>query len=466
MNVSPTDSAAPPPIVYRGAVLLLWALAAWNSFACRGLFWDGAAFLVNIIDFDKFHDFYPARAHVGYVTQLPVLLATRLGVADLKLLATIQSAALFALPAALYHFAMARVRGDGLLLAIVLAIVATVYLPTSFFIIGEYNAAYAAVTAAMAVALTSRGGRSDGVILLLLGALCLRSYEAMAYLGPMIAAAVLWSTWRRHGEEPEPTLESGDIARLFGTIAAMAFVGGALVSGITMAVYWNHPHFVLVRAAVPDFWQNLQFVIPLVGLGLFAAACLVWPRWLLGRAPVALIGFAALLLVIVPWLRPIRPEAFLFPPSHYVARTAAGCVLWVLLAAMWIHVAFARSPLALLACLRRPEVGQRLASATFALVLAAAVPDLVLTHMWNGYLGFLRGVVVSHIGILKASDLPLGVWPNQLFTQEWTLPALTTILRTKQLEAVVVGGPNYRDEWPFDPACGTLPRLYGYAWRD
>jgi hypothetical protein len=455
------NGPAPSPIVYRGAVLVLWLLAAWNSYVCRGLFWDGSAFLVNIIDFDKFHDFYPARAHVGYVTQLPVLLAVRLGMVDLKALAMLQSAALFALPAGLYHLAMARVRGDGLLLAVVLAIVAAVYLPTSFFIIGEYNAAYAAVTAAMAVVLTSRGGRGDGVILVLLGALCLRSYEAMVYLGPLIAGAVLWSTWRKRGEEA-----SDDIARALGTIAAMAFVGGALVSGITMAVYWNHPHFVLVRAAVPDFWQNLQFVIPLVGLGLFGAACLVWPRWLLGRAPVALIGLIAVLLVIVPWLRPVRPEAFLFPPSHYVARTAAGCVLWALLVAMWIHVAFARSPLALLATLRRADVGRRLASATFALVLAAMVPDLALTHLWNGYLAYMRGVVVSHTGILKASSLPLGEWPNQLFTQEWTLPALTAILRTRQLEAVVVGGPNYRDEWPFDPACGTLPRLYGYAWRD
>ena len=458
--MSSAPASAPTPIVYRGAVLVLWALAAWNSFVCRGLFWDGAAFLVNIVDFDKFHDFYPARAHVGYVTQLPLLLATRLGVVDLKLLAMIQSAALFALPAALYQLAMVRVRSDGLLLAIVLAIVATVYLPTSFFIIGEYNAAYAAVTAAMAVVLTSDGRRRDGVILLLLGALCLRSYEAMVYLGPLIAVAILWSTWRKREGA------SDDIARLFGTIAAAAFVGGALVSGITMAVYWNHPHFVLVRAAVGDFWQNLQFVIPLAGLGLFAAGCLVWPRWLLGTTPVVLIGFFALLLVIVPWLRPIRPEAFLFPPSHYVARTAAGCVLWALLAAMWIHVAFADSRLALLACLRRPEVGKRLAASTFALVLAAAVPDLALTHMWNGYLGFLRGVVVSHTGIVKAADLPLNVWPNYLFTQEWTLPALSATLRTRQVEAIVVAGPNYRDEWPFDPACGTLPRLYGYAWRD
>jgi len=31
------------------------------------------------------------------------------------------------------------------------------------------------------------------------------------------------------------------------------------------------------------------------------------------------------------------------------------------------------------------------------------------------------------------------------------LPALSATLRTKQAEAIVVAGPNFRDEWPFDP---------------
>jgi hypothetical protein len=456
--------APAPPLVYRGAVLLLWALAAWNAFACRGLFWDGAAFLVNIVDLDRFHDFYPARAHVGYVTQLPVLLAVDLGVRDLRALAILQSAALFALPAALYHLALARLRGDALAVAVVLAIVAGIYLPTSFFIIGEYNAAYAAVTAAMAVVLTSRGGRRDGAILVLLGALCLRSYEAMVYLGPLIAAAVLWSTWRRRDDTGDGSPD--DIARLLGTIAAACFVGGALVSGITMATYWNHPHFVLVRQAVSDFWQNLQFVIPLAGLGLFALASLAFPRWLTSRAPAVLIVAIAVVLAVTPWLRTVRPEAFLFPPSHYVARTAAGCVLWALLAALWIHVAFPGSRLALLATLRRAEVGRRLAAATLVLALAAAVPDLALTAMWRDYLGWMRGTVVARTGIVAAAGLPLHAWPQSLFTQDWTLPALSAVLRTKQSQALVVAGPNFRDEWPFDPACGTLPRLYGYAWRD
>ncbi len=107
------------------------------------------------------------------------------------------SMALFALPAALYHLALARVRHDAVLLGIVIAALAVVYLPTSFFIIGEYNATFAAVTAGMAVALTRRENRlGDAVLLCGLGLFCVRSYEAMVYLGPLLAAAIVWSARR------------------------------------------------------------------------------------------------------------------------------------------------------------------------------------------------------------------------------------------------------------------------------
>ena len=140
---------------YRVVVLLVWGLAAYATVTCRGLFWDGSSFLVNILDHGGFHDFYVARAHVDWVTQTPVLLLAELGVRDTRLLAMAYSLALFGLPAALYHLALARVRHDAVLLGIVIAAVAVVYLPTSFFIIGEYNATFAAVTAGMAVALTT-----------------------------------------------------------------------------------------------------------------------------------------------------------------------------------------------------------------------------------------------------------------------------------------------------------------------
>ena len=145
-----------PAAAYRLVVVLLWALAACATFTCRGLFWDGSSFLVNMLDLGGFHDFYVARAHVDWLTQAPVLALSRLGLGDTRLLAMIYSATLFGVPAALYHLALARARRDPVMLGTAIAIVLAVWLPTSFFIIGEYNTAFAAVTAAVVLAVTAR----------------------------------------------------------------------------------------------------------------------------------------------------------------------------------------------------------------------------------------------------------------------------------------------------------------------
>jgi len=450
----------PSALICRGVVVLLWALAVYNSMACRGLFWDGSAFLANIADYRTFHDFYPARAHIGWLTQTPVLLAIEFGIGNTRTLAMIQSAALFALPAALYSLALVRVRADGALLAAVIAIIAMVYLPTSFFIIGEYNTTYAAMTAAMAVTLTTDARTwRDGAILVALGALCLASYEAMIYLGPLLAAAILW-TIRRQNKGTD------GVVRLLAAIAALAFLAGAVVAGSALVDYWQHPHFVQVRAAVLDFWQNLQFIIPLVGLAIFAVLSLSRPAWLNGRGPLALSGVVALLLVATPWFRRLDPEAMLFPPAHYVARTAAGGLLAALLIGMWVVVAWRRNPPAVLANLRQPAVGRRLAAAAFMLVLVAAIPDIALTRLWTGYLDYFRGLVVDHSGVVSARHLPMRVWPQRLFSQEWTYPALSAVLHSAPGQAIVLIENDYRSNLPFEPSCGTVPRLEGYAWRD
>jgi hypothetical protein len=446
------------PVAYRLVVALLWALVVYDSIECRGLFWDGASFLVNVIDSRDFHDFYPARAHVGWVTQLPVLIALQLGVTDTHALAVLYSAALFALPAGLYHLALARVRHDPVSAAVVLVAIALVYLPTSFFIIGEYSAAYGAVIAAMAVLLTSDRRRlRDALVVLALAVLCLRSYEAMVYLGPLLAAAVMWwsATMPR----------DATAARLAAWLAALAFVGSALVAGGTIAVYWAHPHFVLVRAAILDFWQNLQFVVPAAGLALVAFVSLVLPSWLRGWIPAGLIILTSVALVCTLWFRQwIGPDSMVFPPAHYVARTAAGCLLWAMLVFMWIHTVWRRTAPALLRILREAAVGRRLVAALTILVVAAAIPDVVMTRLWGGYLDYLKGVLAGPAKIVHASDLPHEQWPYRLFSQDWTAPALGALLRGGPDQAVLLG-PEGAEPMPFDSRCGTLPRLKGYSWR-
>lgn len=446
--------AAASPAAYRVAVLVLWGLAANAAIACRGLFWDGSSFLVNIIELGEVHDFYTARAHVDWVTQAPVLVAIRLGVRDIHVLATVYSASLFALPVGLYHVALARLRGDGVALAIALVFLLMVWLPASFFIVGEYNATYAAVLAATAVSLVpGRNRLADAVLLVLLGLLSVRSYEAMVYLGPLVAAVILWS-WRG---------ETDRWLRGLSVVAALAFLGGAAVAGATLVGYWSHPHFIKVRATSLGFWQNLQVVIPLAGLVLCALAGLVHPPWLRGRGPVAVLGIVAVALVLSPWYRLFDDHSILYPPAHYLARQAAGIAAFGLLAGLWLQVAW-RSPPRVLAVLREPAVARRLTATLAVLLVAAAVPDIALTNLWTEYVARLRGLVDHERGIVQARDLPVLDWPDKLFAQDWTLPAMSALVSRTPGRAYVLADNDYRSNPPFDPACGTLPRLSGYGW--
>jgi hypothetical protein len=441
---------------YRVVVLLVWGLAAYATVTCRGLFWDGSSFLVNILDHGRFHDFYVARAHVDWVTQVPVLLLSELGVRDTRLLAMAYSAALFGLPTALYHLALARVRHDAVLLAIVIAAVVVVYLPTSFFIIGEYNATFAAVTAGMAVTLTAREERlGDAALLCVLGVFCVRSYEAMVYLGPLLAAAIVWS--RRN--------DTDAVTKVLAGIAALAFGAGAMVAAATIADYWSHQHFIKVRSMSFDFWQNLQFAIPLAGLAVSTVVGLARPVWLQARGPLIVMGIATAVLASTPWWRLLHEHSILYPPAHYLARQAAGLLLAVLLVCMWLHVAWQRKPPPVLATLRLPAVSQRLVAAMTVLVIAAAIPDVALTGLWSDYLGRMRGLVDSRQGIVRASALPLLDWPDKLFAQDWSLPAMSAIVSRTPGRAFVRVDNDFLSNPPFDPACGTLPRLKGYGWR-
>ena len=449
---------APQITAYRSIVLLLWGLVIYNAVECRGLFWDGSAFLVNLLDLERFHDFYAARAHIDWLTQAPVLLLAEVGLRDTRLLAMAYSATLFAVPAALYHFALARVRHDPPLLAAVAAIVAGVYLPTSFFIVGEYNATFAAVTAAMAVTLTTDARRvRDALILCALGALSLRSYEAMIYFGPLLAAAIVWSSRR--------AVVPGLGLRMLYAIAVLAFAGAAVISAVTLVDYWDHPHFLKVRSTSVDFWQNMQFAIPLAGFAICGVAGLRNPAWLRGRWPIIVLGVIAVILALTPWWRIVYSASILYPPSHYVARQAAGIVLLAFLGGMWLLAGRRRSPPLVLTTLREPAVSHRLLVLVTVVTFAAAVPDIALTRLWSGYLDNLRVLVNDRTGIVRAETLPLHDWPNKLFFQDWSYPALTAIVSRTPGKAYVVSDQDYLTNPPFESPCGLLPKLTGFGWR-
>lgn len=448
-----------PRTVSWMAAAVLWALAAWSIAAYRGLFWDGTSLLALILDGGGFvWSFYPARAHVMWLTQAPLVAAMRLGVTDTSVLAMSYSAGLFALPAALWQLALWRVRDDAVGLAVVVTAIAAIYLPTCFFIISEFHAAAAIAVAGMAIVLSTRRLRvADAAWLTFLALIALRSYEAMMHLGALLAAATGWLVWRER--------EAAPAARLLGVVAVLLFSGSVLVSGSTVVDYWLHPHFQALRGGASRFWENLQFVLSLAALAPVALAAALAPRLLEGRAIYLASGLIVVLLACSGALHYLLPQTVIHAPSHYVARSVAGLELLVLLAGWFVVVGWPRLLPTLAATLADAHTGRQLLTFAFAFLLAAAIPDLVLTSRWTHFLQVTQNLVVNNSGRVKVADSVLMEKRYSAFGQDWTYPALSLLLRREPSNAIlVVPDSHYGTAWNLNPNI-RLPPLEGYAWR-
>jgi hypothetical protein len=442
-------------VLRRAAVLLLWLLALWNVLSFRGLFWDGAQFLAALIELGRFHDGHTARAHVLWATQWPALLALEAGVTDTAALALVYSAGLFAVPAALYHLALHRAGHDPAMLACVLAVVAAVYMPTSFFIVGEFHAAYAAATATAVIVLSAPSLTTrDAALLAALGFFCLRSYEAMLYLGPLLAAMIAWKAWRSREAPP--------LAWLLAWTAVGFFVGSAIVAVVPIVRLWENDYLIRVRGAVFDFWQNLQFMIGLGTIGIVVALSAIRPALLRGPLVFVIVGAGVVLFLVTPWLPQSSEEPHLFPPAHYVARTAAGGLLSLMLAGLWLFSAWRVRPPALFTTLREPAVGRRLSVAFLVLIAAGAVPDVALTLHWSAHLERFRGLIAGKGGVVRWPDTRLNDGRGAMFRQDWSVPALSLILRRSPADTLILPAPGEISYYAWE--CG-VPALPGYVWR-
>src|SRR5215813_3914674 len=280
-------------VAYRTTLCLIWGLALWHSWESRGLFVDGSAFLVQIARREWFFDFYGPRLYAMVLGQIPAITGLFLGVTDLHVLARLLSIGLFALPTALYHVALVRVKDDAVLLGAVIAAIGVVFMTTSFFIVGEYNTAYAiAIAAAVRLATAQRLTALDGLFLAVTAVLAIRTYEAMLYLGPLLAAMVAWTVWRIR-ERPW-------LAVALHAVAALAFLDGMVVAIGSLTRPYSVEHLDETIETAANFWQNLQFDLVLAAALVVVLWALVRPRDLASRRLYWWAGLCLLLLALSP----------------------------------------------------------------------------------------------------------------------------------------------------------------------
>jgi hypothetical protein len=444
-------------LAFRATVALIWALALWHSWVCRGLFVDGAAFLVQIVRFERFMHFYPPRIYAMYLTELPIMAGIWLGLTDLHWLGRLLSLGLFALPTFFYTLALHRARHDAVLLAVVIAGIGTIFMSTSFFIVGEFNIAYAlALCVAVRLATVDRLQLWDGLVLVAIGVLATRTYEAMLYLGPVLAAMIVWQVIRVSARPLVPLL--------LHLASAALFLVGMVIAADAVIHPWLPEHRDEAMAQAKFFWQDIEFAFPLIALLVLSLWGLLRPNDLAIDKPYRRASIALALLALSPLLAlgdgMFRPLA----RSHYLARSASGVVITVMVIFIWCQVAPRLASWRPRVVLRMAEAGRRML-AFAALLLVAAVPaDVFLTFTWVDYLDAMRATVSGHGGVIAFEDTPISKFPKVLMVENWTLPSQSLMLRSKPGDGIIAPPRNFTEWTPFPP---SEPVDIGrFFWRD
>jgi hypothetical protein len=445
-------------VAYRTTVCLIWGLALWHSWESRGLFVDGSAFLVQIARREWFFDFYAPRLYAMVVGQAPIMTAVFLGVTDLHLLARLLSLGLFALPTALYHLALVRVKDDAVLLAAVIAAIAVVFMTTSFFIVGEYNTAYAiAILVAVRLATAERLTLVDGLFLAVIGGLAIRTYEAMIYLGPLLSLMVLWAIRRAPARPWLPTL--------LYLLSVIGFIAGMFVAIGSLTRPYSVEHLDETIETATNFWQNMQFDLVVAAALVVVVWALVRPRDLALAKPYRWAAVCLVILALSPLLMQgdvvVRPLA----KSQYVARTAAGLIIASIVVFIWYYAAKLRLKLPAFVVLATSETARRRLLIFALFMLLAVLPsDILLTQSWTSYLDTMRTAVRSHDGVITFEDSPLSRHPYDLLVEAWILPSQSLALRAKRGDGIIAPPKDFKAWQPFPPA-DPYP-LGKYLWRD
>jgi hypothetical protein len=444
-------------VAYRTTICLIWGLALWHTWESRGLFVDGSAFLVQIARREWFFDFYGPRLYAMVLGQMPVITGVFLGVTDLHLLARLLSLGLFALPTALYHLALARAKDDAVLLAIVIAAIAVVFMTTSFFIVGEYNTAYAiAILVAVRLATARELTVLDGLFLAVIGLLGMRTYEAILYLGPLLAAMIAWRVW----SAPERPW----LATLLHAVSAVGFLIGMGVAIRALARPYSVEHLDETIETASNFWQNLQFDLVLSAAVVVVLWALIRPRDLLRGRPYWWASIGLLLLALCPLLvlgdTLVRPLA----KSQYVARSAAGLVIAAMVVFIWAYASNLRLKLPAFTALADGRAAARFMAFALLMLLATLPSDIYLTRNWTYYLDTMRAAVRSHQGVIAYEDSPLAKHPFDLLVEAWILPSQSLALRGKQGDGIIAPPKDFKRWQPFPPA-DPYP-LGQFVWRE
>lgn len=448
-------SAGQTAYLSRAGLVMLLLLVLWDCWWWRGLFVDGHGQLVGMMQAGGYDLFYDSRANLMALTQTPAALAILAGVTDSQTLARLLSLGLFGVPACFYSAALIRARHDPALLAAVFVTLGLVFVPTSFFIMGEHNSICAIVIFCAVVMSTARQTTSgDGLMLVLSALVLLRSHEATTAMGPLLALLTGWRLqglgWRGPGAAT-------------WWLALLLFAGSGLIGLQSMATFHNKEQMQAALGSVFEFANNIQFTLPLAATAVVVLGAVCRPQLLRSRKVFVLAGALLLLLALSPllWLGEgiTRP----FPKAPYGSRLAALGVTSLIAVAVVAFASPAWQRLPAFSLLRIPEHAGRLLRFAAMVFIAALPADLLLTELWRRSEVAFQHVIATRPGFVPFDETALAGEPYRHFIEVWLLPQQSLVLRRKLSDGTVIPPGDFKG-WQNREPTAEMPGVFEFYW--
>jgi len=418
-----------PARAVAASLILVWV--AQSVLGLRGLFADGGYYLWVELSTGDFFVPGPSRVLADVITQLPVVAALRIGVTNPQLLALLQSFGMVAIPAAMWLVALWVLRRRDAFWSVVVAF-AVVTLSSGFMAAGEYNVGYAVAALSAALLLRERIGPASAAVLLVLALVLAASYESAVYLAPLLGVATIVQLRRaRRSAGPRRVVPvllvlclAADAAAVVLSAFSIAFprdprnrAGAADLVGSLL----RDPQLALA-ALVAVAWVALTLVLP--------------PRLMAVRGLVAgLVALPALL-----------PPLWFAPGMQYAGRTAAGLLLFVMLAGLFA-AQWRGSPAVAVAAARAPGW----IAATVVLV-AMMVPFAARTDGFGRWLASFETRVLTTSAEQEWSPPPSIAAGQSLYVWGWTNPFLSRLFEDDPGQGMILNPGQKPGTDPSPPA--------------
>jgi hypothetical protein len=431
------------------------ALAIIHVVTQIGLFGDGGWFLVTILARGNFFTPDATRNYATIITQLPLLISLRAGLHNIDALLLLHSFGLVLTPAVLWTSALVVLQADLFFWPFVL-LLAVVNLNTSFFAVGETNVAYSICACSMAILLRNkRLGFSASACLLVLAFFVTKTYEALVFMGPLLAAMTALRMQASRGRT---------IVLATLLVACLLFVASAVIAASSIFRAADYPYLgAALKTITTIIWRDqqllLSLLIPLIYL------ILLFRGWHKKVCILCVPGFAAILLLLA-W-----PGNWAEPAQYYDCRIITGLVLFAFgMIALLIRSGCERdikwpsrfSALAIFADVSRSLVHRKFwFCIPTALVMELTVIDVYHSLEFRSFTGMLRNEVDSRRGLVALETTSIPEHSTSKYGWPWAYPSMSLLLRSDGSKGVILNSRAYKGWQPFDPQT-SIPDLRLY----